>query len=316
VVQPTGPSQLEPPLKELADTALSAGTSQIRRFHQGSSDHLLYARAIPDTNRVVIVAASLDEARQGAFALRRNIALTALGVVVAASAAGFWLAGRSLRPARQLLIQQRNFIADAAHEMRTPLAVIQASASGALARPRASEEYVRSLAEIRAAAERASTGVGELLDLARLEAGQAVPRRGPLRLDLLVEEIAASVSVESCEVEARPADPVIVDADLALLRQAVDNVVRNAAHRADHVTLATMVDGSHAVVEVADDGPGLPESLIDHAFDRFRSDTAGGVGLGLAIVRRILELHGGSAEIVNRPEGGAAVRLRLPLSRR
>jgi signal transduction histidine kinase len=68
-------------------------------------------------------------------------------------------------------------------------------------------------------------------------------------------------------------------------------------------------------VEVIDDGPGFADDLLVHAFDRFRSDTAGGVGLGMAIVRRIVELHGGTADIRNRPEGGAVVRLRLPIRR-
>jgi signal transduction histidine kinase len=211
------------------------------------------------------------------------------------------------------MAQQRDFLADAAHELRTPLAVIQASASQALARPRERDEYVQALAEIRAAAERAGTGVAELLDLARLEGGQAVPRTAPLRLDLLAEEVAASVRVDGCAVEAVPGEPVVVDADFSLLRQAVENVVRNAAAHAAHVWV-TVTTEKQAVIEIVDDGPGFPPGLAEHAFTRFqRGDTSPGTGLGLAIVRSILTAHGGHATAANRAEGGAVVRLCLPL---
>jgi signal transduction histidine kinase len=232
-----------------------------------------------------------------------------------ATAAGWLLTRRALRPARQLLADQSGFLADAAHELRTPLSVIQASASQALSRPRGEEEYVRSLAEIRAAAERAAAGVSQLLELARLDAGQTLPRLAPLRLDLLAEEVAVSVREDGCEIAAEPGPSVVVGADMALLRQALDNIVRNAARRAAHVTVRSWPDGRDGVVEVADDGPGFLPDQLPHVFERFRrGDQSGSSGLGLAIVRSILAVHGGTVEAANRPEGGAVFRLRVPLA--
>jgi signal transduction histidine kinase len=154
-----------------------------------------------------------------------------------------------------------------------------------------------------------------MLDLARLEAGQAVPRLAPLRLDLLLEEVAASTRVDSSTVTVHPSDAIVVEADYSLLRQAIENVTQNAARRARMVTVSARTEGREAVVEVVDDGPGFASDLLPDVFHRFRrGDTSdgSGSGLGLAIVRSIVEVHGGRAEARNRPEGGAELVLRLP----
>jgi signal transduction histidine kinase len=190
-----------------------------------------------------------------------------------------------------------------------------ASASQALSRPRSTEEYVRSLSEIRSASERASAGVSQLLDLARFDSGQVIPRLAPLRLDLLAEEVAASVRSDSCTVVAEPGPAVVVDADMALLRQALDNIVSNAVRRSGRVTITTAVDGRDGILEVTDDGPGFDPTVLAHVFDRNRrGDTRGNAGIGLAIVQAILAAHGGAAEADNPVAGGARVVLRVPRS--
>lgn len=306
-------TDVEPPLFRLM---ADAGSSRhFETFSQGGRTFL--AGVFPFTDKEGYVTV-LDVGPWNAQkrSLRRRVSLLGAALVALATIGGWIVAGRSFKPARQAVEDQRAFLADAAHEMRTPMAVIQASASQALSRPRSSEEYVRSLAEIRAASERASAGVNELLDLVRFDTGQAIPRVAPLRLDLLAEELAASIRVDDCEVQARAGAPVVVDADMALLRQAVDNIVRNAARRAAHVELVTTIEGRDGVIEVADDGPGFDETVLAHVFDRYRrGDTRGNAGLGLAIVKAIASAHGGAVEAANRPEGGAVVRLRVPLTR-
>jgi signal transduction histidine kinase len=144
-----------------------------------------------------------------------------------------------------------------------------------------------------------------------------MPRLAPLRLDLLAEEVAASVRTEDCTLEASPADAaVVVDADMALLRQAIDNVVRNATRRAGNVRLVTTIDGRDGVLAVEDDGPGFDAAVLPHVFDRYRrGDGKGEVGIGLSLVKAILAAHGGAVGAANRPEGGASVTLRVPLTR-
>jgi two-component system OmpR family sensor kinase len=169
--------------------------------------------------------------------------------------------------------------------------------------------------EIRGAAERASTAVNQLLDLARLESGTTLARLAPLRLDLLAEEVAASVRVDGATITACEGSPVVVMADMPLLRQAVENVVRNAAVRAQHVEVRTTLDDRDGVVEISDDGPGIDPDQVPQLFQRFRrGDSSGSVGLGLAIVRAIMTAHGGAIEVRNQDGGGAVFRLQVPLA--
>ena len=263
-----------------------------------------------------VTIASTRERDDMIDSLNLRTSLLAVSMVIASLVVGWLLSGLAITPMRRLMNEQQIFLADAAHEMRTPLAVILASSSQALARSRTAEEYVRSLSEIRSAAERASTGVNEMLDLVRFESGQAMPRIGPLRLDLLAEEVAAAIRPEESTVIAEPSAPVVVGADMALLRQAVENIVRNAARRANTVELTTRVDQNDGVLDVTDDGPGFDPAVLPLVFDRYqRGDRRGEAGIGLAIVRSIAVAHGGSVSAANREAGGAIVSIRVPLSR-
>jgi two-component system, OmpR family, sensor kinase len=314
-VTPLGDKDVEPPVMSIAQAAVQSGPASTQ-FSQDQNDYLLFGQKLPNSKTAIVAAYDLSSTSRAVDALRLRILLAAAGIVAVTSLAGFFVAGRSLRPARRALEQQREFLANAAHELRTPIAVIQASASQALSRTRGSEEYVRALSEIRSAAERAGTGVSDMLELARLDAGQAVPRKSPLRLDLVIEEVAASVRGDHVSVEVEPSDAVVVDADYSLVRQAVDNVLQNATRRADTVRLSVRADGRDAVVELTDDGPGFAPNLLPTVFDRYRRGDGqrdrDGSGIGLAIVRSIVEAHGGRTEAANLAEGGAMIRLRFP----
>lgn len=309
---PIGDTWTEPPLLSLAVSALGGVST---REYDFEGEWLAYAVWIGGDNVIVTVVDRGGEIEEIAAA-RLQWMLLVLAAAVAAGLAAYLVLGRMQRPVRQAHVVNRDFIADAAHELRTPLSIIQASAGFALARERDEVAYRESLTEILDASERAGHSVGELLEFARLEAGQASLRSAPLRLDLLVEEVAASVRVENVTVQAAPGEAVVVEADYNLLRQVIDNITRNAAARADKVTLQTKLDAKEAVIEVVDDGPGFDPGVIDHVFERFRrGDQSGSVGLGMAIARTIVELHGGHCSATNRSAddgGGAVVTIRLP----
>jgi len=303
---------LEPPLISWAQSVVEF--SDFRTYSQDEQQFRAYVNPVTETQTLITLeeTASRDEVLGD---LDQRSLIWALGLGLVSLGLGWFGAGLALGPTRRLLDDQQGFLADAAHEMRTPLAVITASSSQALNRQRSSEEYVRSLSEIRSAAERASTGVNELLDLVRFDSGQAIPRIAPLRLDLLAEEVAASIRPEECDVVAEPSSPVVVNADMALVRQAIENVVRNAVRRAGRVELTSRIDGRFGVVEVLDDGPGFDPERLTTVFDRYeRGDQRGQSGIGLAIVKAIVDANGGTVAASNAHEGGAIVTMRLPIS--
>jgi signal transduction histidine kinase len=304
---------IEPPLQTITKDALWNDQLAVR-FNDDSGSYIGAVQPIDEEEAFVAFIES-ESFIADANSLRLRISLAALGAVAAVAAVGWIIAGRSLRPTRVVLAQQRDFIADAAHELRTPLAVIQASATQSLSRERGSAEYRGSLQEIAEAADRASSGVNELLEFARLEAGQALPRLAPLRLDLLIEEVAASVRHDSSTVEAVVGNVVVANADYNLLRQAVHTVVQNAATRASHVRISVESKGRDGVISVSDDGPGFDEANIEHIFDRFhRGDRSGSTGLGMAIAKKIVDAHSGTIAATNRDEGGALVSIGIPLT--
>lgn len=311
-IDPLNPDiTLEPPLFTwMRDAGEGSG---FRDFAVDDESFRAYVRPItPGQGFVTLLHTGDRDAELDALGRRRW--LLALVIVALAGAAGWWIAGYALGPTRRALAEQQGFLADAAHEMRTPLAVILASSSQALSRPRSEEEYVRSLSEIRSAAERASSGVNELLDLARFDSGQAIPRLAPVRLDLLAEEVAASVRSEDCDIVAEPTDAVVVQADMPLLRQALDNVVRNAVRRSSRVELTTARNGRDGIVTITDNGPGFDPTIVDSVFDRYRrGDRKGEVGIGLSIVKAIVSAHGGEVTARNGTTG-AVVELHIPLA--
>ena len=226
--------------------------------------------------------------------------------------------------------QQRRFIADASHELGTPVAVVLAKTQFALSRPRTVEEYRDALAACQRAGERMKALAGDLLDLAAYDARSTPARRVDCDLAELARESLAlaqplATARKATLVEQFESIPARVDP--LGLSQVLVNLVTNAiAHNAPGVRVTVTLrraepDAAECLVE--DNGAGIPPEALPHLFDRFfRSDSArtrqseigGGSGLGLAIAHRIMVLHGGELRAENRPEGGARFTLRLPLA--
>jgi signal transduction histidine kinase len=218
---------------------------------------------------------------------------------------------------------QQRFIADAAHELRAPLTAIQGNIELLSRLPDMPEhERAEALWYIDAEARRLSRIVGELLTLARADAGQALERH-PLDLDRVLLEVLVDLRpmTERHRIELVRLDPVVIDGDRDRLKQLLFNLLDNSLKY-------TPIDGSiavslertpaEAVLEVRDAGIGISEAALPHVFERFfRADPSrgrdpAGTGLGLAISKWIVDQHEGSIAIESAPERGTSVTVRLP----
>jgi signal transduction histidine kinase len=199
---------------------------------------------------------------------------------------------------------QREFTGDAAHELRTPLAILRTRIETLPDR-----ETVKALQKDIEAMTRI---VSQLLDIAELDDVILDPGE---RADLqrvcaeVAETIAPLALAQGKNVALSSADsPVWVRGNAEMLRRALRNVAENAIHHTRLGTAVEIVVGAAGTVDVFDDGPGIPAAERELIFRRFwRRDRrrSGGAGLGLAIVRRIVEAHAGSIAVENRPTGGA-----------
>jgi signal transduction histidine kinase len=222
------------------------------------------------------------------------------------------------------LENERRFTADAAHELRTPLAAIKAQAQVALASVDAAERQ-HALNQILAGCDRATHLVAQLLTLARLDTGTSHPMQA-VGLRPVAEEVLSMAAGEAIE---RECDLVLRDGDAqvrgdplllqALLRNLVDNALRHSGGTQIEVAIGR-TDG-HAVLTVSDNGRGIPTDERERVLQRFyrsaSTDTCdldnAGSGLGLSIVKRIIELHDGGMEIKSPATGqGTEIRVRLP----
>ncbi len=200
-----------------------------------------------------------------------------------------------------VLGQQRQFLADAAHELRSPLASMQVQLDVARAHP-TSTDGAALVRDLQPEVLRLSRLTDDLLLLARFEAGG---QRGVERLDLTALSGARGPAVE-------------VAGDASALGRLIDNLTSNAGRYAERVDVWTDIVDGWAVLVVDDDGPGIPPADRLRVFDRWvrldqsRARTDGGAGLGLALVREITRSHGGDVRIESSPLGGTRVRVQLP----
>jgi two-component system sensor histidine kinase CpxA len=219
-----------------------------------------------------------------------------------------------------LLTAERRLLLDISHELRSPLARLGVAVELA----RSGEDLDSALNRIQRESDRLNALVGQLLEVTRAEGDPNALRRETVRLDDLVRQLVEDSEIEAsargCEVRYESGEPIAVEGDPEMLRRAVENVIRNAIRYSPHesaveVSLARR-DGM-AVVDVRDRGPGVPEEDLPRLFDAFyrvqndRDRASGGVGLGLSIARRAVELHKGRMRARN-AQPGLEVEMELP----
>ena len=218
---------------------------------------------------------------------------------------------------------QRQFMADASHQVRTPVSVVHTTAQVMLARDtRPEHDYREALTIVGEQSARLTRLVDAMFLLSRAEA-QGIPlAREPLYLDELVSECARSLRVFADErgvaITVTGDTEVAFTGDDTLLRQMVGNLLDNAIRHArpdGSVTATVTRDKSRAVIRVLDDGPGIPAEQRERVFQRFvqLESNTGGAGLGLSIARWIAEAHGGRLVLEAADAGGACFIVTLPL---
>lgn len=224
---------------------------------------------------------------------------------------------------RALMDGQRRLLHDVSHELRSPLARLQAAIGLAQQRP---EKIDASLERIERESVRMDKLVGELLTLSRLEASAALPAQENIALMELIEEIAADACFEAEQqnrrIEVKGAPVVTLRCAPDLLWRAIENVVRNAIKHSPEggvVTIELAAEVDQVTICVLDRGPGVAPADLAAIFQPFyRSDLDGanvdGHGLGLAIAQRVIDAHAGAIVAENREGGGLRVVITLPLS--
>ncbi|MCE9533498.1 MAG: HAMP domain-containing protein [Planctomycetes bacterium] len=223
------------------------------------------------------------------------------------------------------LARHRDLTANAAHELRSPLAAMLSSAEVALHQERTSEEYRELLASIVEECSRLGSLVNQLLLLAESDAGRLERGQEKVRLDLLalkaVEMFHGYAESKGVSLEAHAATAVSVQGDPGHIRQVILNLIDNAIKFTHggfvHVEVKTDADGNGILI-VTDSGVGIPLENLPKVFDRFyRGDsktrqTTGGSGLGLSICKALVTANGGTIEINSQPGRGTEVRISFP----
>ena len=287
---------------------------------------VLAVRVHPDSGVTWAIAALTDATpleRQVQRMIGTFIAVGLLALLPIAFG-GYHIARVSAGRVERAMDQLRRLTSDAAHELRTPVAIIRGRAELALERERTSAEYETALADVAREAGTLGRLVDDLFTLAAAEAGEAVKRRERVYLDDLAGDAVSAAAVlgtqRGVSVSLGRFEETPVMGDAGLLRQVLmillDNAVKFTA-AGGSVRLDVFVEEQRPTVVVEDTGIGIPAEHLPHIFDRFYRAERGrarvaGAGLGLAIARWVTEGHGARIDVTSLPEQGTRVRVRFP----
>lgn len=222
----------------------------------------------------------------------------------------------------------KRFVADASHELRTPLTILRGELESLIEKPGLDPEVRERATSMFEEAVRLSRIVEQLLTLSRLDAGEAQADWSPFDLAALARTTADQMGLlaedKNISIACDASQPVVVEGDSARLKQVVVNLLDNAikyTQSGGAVQLHVCRVNGHAILEVEDNGAGIPREALPHVFERFyrvdqiRSGDLEGAGLGLSIAKAICSAHGAEIEATSGPKQGSCFRVTLPLSK-
>jgi signal transduction histidine kinase len=280
---------------------------------------------VGETSLVLLVASPLSDVRREQREAQQAMLIGIPIVLLLAAGGGMYLASVGLRPIKEALRIQRQFTADASHELRTPVSVVRAAAEVALSRQHRDEaEYRETLAIVGSQARRMSRLVEDMLVLARADAGGYPLRPVDFYLDEVIAECCRAVDVLAAErgvtIRASTEQEIPYRGDEDLLRQLVLNVLQNAVQHTPpggSVAIAVERDAAAVKMRVTDTGAGVPPEDEQRIFDRFvqldPSRRGQGTGLGLPIARWIAEAHHGTLVLERSNARGSTFCVSLPV---
>jgi signal transduction histidine kinase len=310
---PLSPTVADSQVRALALSAATSGSATKRWDAPNDLTLQAYAETFTTSIGARYVAAavvnrdSIDDRYQMLLALAG--VLGAIGLALVATG-GWFLAQKSVAPVERSMEQMRRFMADAAHELRTPVAVIRSRVDVTLERPRDAKAYEATLAELREEIERLAALVNDLFTLARADADERPFAPVSVQLDEIVLGAVTTAgwigARRSIALTVTEADEAVIEGDPSLLRQLVLILLDNAIKFSEEggaVTIGVRASEGGASLIIEDNGVGIAEADLPHVFDRFyRADAVrgatSGAGLGLAIARWIAELHGAQIALV------------------
>jgi signal transduction histidine kinase len=322
-ITPIQPKSAPSYIQRHALNVLNDSTLKANIRHNDGTRKVLYGKKVIATSGRAYVTVA-EAPRED---LERRYASTFVGFIASAIIAillvgvgGAALAHQSIKPIEGAITQMRRFMGDAAHELKTPIAVLRARTDVALQRERSGEEYHEILSSVSGEAERLGNLVENMLLLARADAGQWPVQKVKVFLDDVLMDAASAAralgTAKNVRIDLGTLDEAAVSGDPTLLRQLLmillDNAINFTPEGGSVVAMAEK-NGRACHITIKDTGVGIPVSALPHVFERFfRADPArsrGGVGLGLSIARWIVDVHGGRIEVQSAEGKGTTVRV-------
>jgi signal transduction histidine kinase len=256
----------------------------------------------------------------------RNLLYVNVGVLIVAGAASYWLAKRTLRPIEESNESQKRFVADASHELRTPVTALKMDAEVALLDKNASKDELRAaLTSTVEEADKLDVLLNNLLRLSQLESDDIRQSFTNLSVGTILEATVKSISPQADAKHITIDNTVteaIVSGDFDSLKQLfiilLDNAIKYSPEKST-IIVSSKADAHAAIVTVRDEGIGIAPDALAHVFDRFyRADKArtskNGFGLGLSIAKHIADLHQGTVTLSSTVGKGTKVTVSLPLA--
>lgn len=324
---PVKPYVAPPWVRQAARQAGASGTADLQR--ELSDEHTLRIHAqgftLANGDPMVAVSVANDiELEDEYAALIAVFSAAAIAAVLLVGVGGSLLVRQATLPIERSVTHMRRFMADAAHELRTPITVLRSRAEVALQQPRSSEEYASALRSMATESQRMGGIVENLLLLSRADTGEIPLKPERFFLDDVALDAATAARVlaqrKDIELSVAQFDEARIDADPSLIRQLVMILLDNAVKftpAGGKVTMRIAATPAGAVLEVRDTGDGIDQEHLPHVFERFfRGDTSrarsDGAGLGLSIARWIADAHHATIAVTSTPGIGTRVVVTFP----